>query len=81
MLNLLKDPLTNLLCIFFLNWTLIYPSFNPNFSLTLINVYLIINRRWVQWWTVRIKGEWLKAMARKKNNIKQSFKHLKTQSS
>jgi hypothetical protein len=33
MLNLLEDPNTNLLYIFFLNLTLFYPTLNPNLHL------------------------------------------------
>jgi hypothetical protein len=50
--------------------TLIYSTFNPNFSLTLIYVYMFINRRWIQWWMMWIEREWSRAMAQKENGTK-----------
>jgi hypothetical protein len=46
MLNLLEDP-TPIFYTFKKNLTLIYPTLNFNFSLTLIYVYLFINGQWV----------------------------------
>jgi len=48
MLNLLEDPIP-IYYTFFQNLTLIYPTINLNFSLTLIYFYLFINGWWVQW--------------------------------
>jgi hypothetical protein len=80
MLNLLEDPHIDLLYIYFLNLTLIHPTLNPNFPLTVIYIHLFINGWWVQWQMMGIEGKWSWAIVWEEDEMKQSLKHLKTQS-